>query len=663
LPDSQQDEPNTPDEIVKRLSPVSRKRPEHSPLGDPCAKCGYPARRHRKRARPGHELPKGVIRIIGLDGEGQGRDPHVYNLLAACDEEGITWSTSAPSLSAVQCFEFLLSLPQGTIVAFSFGYDITKILTDLPDRKIHKLLHPEERRRVIHDKVRYRMVKHEGYGLNWMNGKLSVHRLNEEGRIAQTAIVWDIWRFFQSRFTKALTDWGIATEEQLAWMVSMKEKRGSFSEEDPEEVKRYCLDECGKLAKLFRELLNAHSDAGLVLQSYYGAGSTSAALLKKMGIRELRRTGPKEAKHAVACGFFGGWFEDSWLGPVNGPLYDADISSAYPYHASQLPCLDHGIWSHDSGPRDCDIGSATLALVRWTLPYVEPIGAWAPFPVRTKEGSIIHPWSCPGGWVWGKEYLNGKKLCPHAKAVETWFYHTVCDCRPFGTLPEYYLERIRVGKNTGRGKVFKLGPNGVYGKLAQTVGHAPPFQSFIWASVITSNTRAQALEAILAARDPWSILAVATDGILSRERLELPRPVDTGTYGLEFPLGGWEQTTEGGRFLVRPGISFGEGKTKARGYGVRNIDAQRDCIVQAWNHGHEWCVIDDGDRFFGASESIGKSQHGYTRSENYGEWKRSFAFMNFDPAPKRVRIPDNNRLGLIPHWPEESLPYEPALLG
>lgn len=688
MPDSRPTEDNTDDGAVKRLSAVIRKQPEHSSQGDPCALCGLARARHRARKRatrpqarkPSHasvgdpcavcglyasqHAGTEIARIIGLDGEGQGREPHVYNLLAASDEQGQSWYVAAQSLSAVQCFEFLLSLPKAIIVGFSLSYDITKILTDLPDKKIHKLLHPEERRRLIHGKVRYRMVKYEGYGLNYMNGRLSVHRLNDEGRITQTAVVWDIWRFFQSRFTKALTDWGIATDEQLEFMASMKAKRGAFEAEDPEEIRRYCLEECKRLAELFRALLSAHSDAGLLLKSYFGAGSTSSALLHKMGIDKLNREGPKHARIAIASGFFGGWFEDSHIGPAVGPLTDSDISSAYPYHATQLPCLDHGHWSHSDMVSDLDIANATLALVHWSLPYVEPIGAWAPFPVRTKEGSIIHPWSAVGGWVYGKEYLAGKRLCSHSEVLEAWLYHTKCDCRPFKELSNYYLERIRVGKGTGRGKVFKLGPNGVYGKLAQTVGHNPPFQSFVWAGVITSNTRAQLLEAILSASDPWNVLAVATDGILSREPLQLPSPVDTGTFGVEFPLGGWETKAEGGRFLVRPGISFpleGGGKVKARGYGTKHIAAQSDCILQAWNHGHDWTIIDDGERFGSALSEIHKSQHGYARSESYGQWTQTYTIMSFDPAPKRVRIPGTNRLGLIPHWPEESLPYEPAL--
>lgn len=607
--------------------------------------------------------PTKNARIIGIDGEGKGRYPHLYNYMAAADEDGESWELAGESLGTRECLEFILSLPQATVVAFSFGYDLTKILQELPDKKIDKLFHPERRRREVDGRTLYRPVRWHEFRLNYMNGRFTVARYVND-KMGPSTVIWDIWRFFQSRFTKALLDWGIATEDQLAFMIHMKERRGNFDQEDASEVKRYCRDEeCPKLARLFRALLEAHTDAGLELKSYFGAGSTSSALLQKMGIRSQKRDAPPEVMAVVPYAFSAGRFENAEIGPIQGPTYEADISSAYPYHATLLPCLEHGRWSHAVSPSDVEIGKATLALVRWTAPHVEPVGAWGAFPVRTDTGSIIYPWSAPGGWVWGKEYLAGKGLCPHVQAVETWLYHSDCEHRPFSALPEYYLERIRVGKNTGRGKVFKLGPNGVYGKLAQTVGTDPPFQSFIWAGVITSNTRGQLLSAI--ANNPLAILAVATDGILSREQLVLPAPVDTGTFGVEFPLGGWEQPKpEGGRFLCRPGISFpldGDGKVKSRGYGKENIERQASCILEAWKHGHDWCVIDDGEQFGSAVGCIHMGKDAYTRSANYGEWFRTYTVMSFDPAPKRVRTKGNNRLGLVTNWPDMSLPYVPAM--
>lgn len=650
------------DLTLEKVYPKKRVRPEHKAKGDPCETCGVSAARHRTREGRHIDRPKVLDRIIGVDGEGMGRGPHLYNYLAAADEAGETWEVAAESLSSKDILEFLLELPKAVIVGFSLGYDITKWLADLPDAKIYKLLHPETRRKFRMGKVIYRSVKWEGYRLNYMNGRFTVGRLKDRKPDGRVTVVWDIFKFFQSRFTKALEDWYIVGKENLEEMIAMKELRGSFDTVDPERVKQYCKDECFQLAKLFRALIEAHEDAGLKLKTYFGAGSTSSALLKKMSIKDYIKAPPEEMKHAVACGFVGGRFENAIIGPVDGPIYSADISSAYPYHATFLPCLIHGTWSHCDSVNDSDVSGATLALVHWKLPHVEPVGYWAPFPVRGEDKRVVYPWSAPGGWVWAKEYLSGKQLCPHVEATEAWYYHTSCSCRPFGELPTYYLERVRVGKTSGRGKVFKLGPNGIYGKLAQTVGHLPPFQSFIMAGNITSNTRAQLLDLIVP--EPAAIYSVATDGIQGSGLPELPIPADTRTNSTGLPLGGWEPDKEGGRFYMRPGVSEsldGSGHTKSRGYNKKLLRAQFDCVRQAWEHGHDWVCIDDGELFESARGAIHKSKSGYHRSEKYGEWFRSFKIMSFDPAPKRVRLPGTNRLGLLTHWQEESYPYAPAL--
>lgn len=650
------------DLTLEKVPRKKRVRPEHKAKGDPCETCGVSATRHRKRDKRNLDRPRTIDRIIGLDGEGIGRAPHRYNFLAAADENNETWEVAAERITSAQCLEFLLELPKAVIVGFSLGYDLTKWLEDLPDRKIYKLLHPESRRKRRKDKIIYRSVKWEGYRLNYMNGRFSVGRLKDGKPDGRVTVIWDIWRFFQSKFTKALEDWYIVGKENLEEMIAMKELRGSFDSVDPERVKQYCKDECFQLAKLFRALVQAHEDAGLKLQSYFGAGSTSTALLKKMGIKEQIKQPSPEMKHAIACGFVGGRFENAVIGPIDGPIYSADISSAYPYHATFLPCLMHGTWTYCDHVNDSDVLGATLALVHWRLPHVEPVGHWAPFPVRGKTGKVVYPWSAPGGWVWAKEYLLGKQLSPHVEASEAWYYHTTCTCRPFGELPAYYLERVRVGKKTGRGKVFKLGPNGVYGKLAQTVGHLPPFQCFIWSGNITSNTRAQLLELIVS--QPGAIYSVATDGIQGAELPDLPCPRNTGTESTGLPLGGWEPDIEGGRFYARPGVSFsldGKGDVKSRGYGKKSLEAQFSCIREAWEHGHDWVSIYDGERFGSALSEINKSQAGYHRSAIYGDWYHAHRIMSFDPAPKRVRLPGTNRLGLLTHWPEESYPYEPAL--
>jgi hypothetical protein len=240
---------------------------------------------------------------------------------------------------------------------------------------------------------------------------------------------------------------------------------------------------------------------------------------------------------------------------------------------------------------------------------------------------------------------------------ECWLYHTSCDCNPFARIVDYYLERLKLGKD-GKGLAIKLAINGIYGKLAQTKGKNPPFQCFIWAGIITSNTRAMLLDVL-----DDSCLMLATDGVFATGSLTLPRPIETGS-GPDKPLGGWEtKRYEGGIFAARPGIYWPLGTddvsdVKARGLGKALVKRRRGDIMAAFAAGLPEVVIEDLERFAGAKDSISYSpkRGEYKRSSNYGEWLKQSQRISFDVAPKRAGI-ENGRLKLVPWHGEESEPY------
>lgn len=629
----------------------ARKRPEHKPSGDPCKQCGLPAAKHRIRADDGHRR----VYIVGIDGEGSGRKPHLLRYMAAVSEDGKLWDKHAPDgLSTLDCLATIMAIPAAaTIVGFSLGYDHTHWLRDLSDRNLYRLFHEETRVKVRNGRRYYKAIRHGEYRLNYMNGKLTV-RLGKEARV-----IWDIWRFFQSAFTVALVRWGIATAEQLAAMQAMKDARGSAGWDITEDERAYCRDECGMLCRLMRALLDAHDNAGLVLKDYYGAGSSSSAMLRVMGIKKHMVPVPEEISDAVKRAFFGGRFENSIIGPVECCVHSADISSAYPYQTAKLPCLKHGQWVHAKTASNAAIAKADAALVSWSLPEGTglTVPEWAPWPVRTKDGSIIYPAAALGGWTWGNEWLAGLRLAPGAVMREAWLYHTGCDCHPFARIVDYYVERLKLGKD-GKGLAIKLAINGVYGKLAQTKGRNPPFQSFVWAGIITSNTRAMLLDAI-----DSSVIMVATDGIFSTRPLTLAKPIDTGT-GPDKPLGGWEtKLYKDGIFAARPGIYWplhtdDLGDIKARGIGKALVRRKRPEIMQAFADGKTELTLEGLPRFCGAKDSVSfaPKRGVYKRSPKYGEWLDESQRVSFDVAPKRSGV-TGGKLGLVPWHGEESAPY------
>jgi hypothetical protein len=320
-----------------------------------------------------------------------------------------------------------------------------------------------------------------------------------------------------------------------------------------------------------------------------------------------------------------------------------------------------------------------MGLVRYSLPDTG-CASWGPFPFRLDDGSIAFPRASGGGWIWSAEYLAGKKLFPSVKFREAWIYKTSCKHRPFADIPRFYLERLRLGKD-GPGLVLKLAMNSIYGKTAQSIGDNPPFQSWVWAGMITSGTRAQLLELMGQHRSLDNVIMVATDGLYSTEKIRTPRPRNTGTFravdkdGKKKPLGGWEmKVVDRGMFAARPGIYFPLAPTeadvsqvRARGIGRAAMFSQWEKAVEAWRAGASSVVLANVTRFHGAKHTISRAgkpgAFTYKRSPQHGQWSTRPIEMTFNPLPKRARALKDGRLVLRRFSGFESVPYDPAVLS
>lgn len=633
----------------------------------------YVARYNRE-----HPRPNASARIIGIDGEGQGRGEHVYNYLAAADENGEVWSIGDDpnrQIGTEECLDFILGLPSRSLIfGFAFLYDLTKILEDLPDSSLWLLLRPEKRAYLNRKtgRVLYRPEKWRGYTLNYMHRRFTVQKGSRR------ATVWDIFAFFQKRFTQALIDWKIGKKADIEAMERMKEKRSVFNRLPFSKIQVYCNTECKHLAQLGRAIIDAHEDAGFALKSYFGAGSTASSLLSKYDVQEYKGEIPDAMKEPVACAFFGGRFENSVIGPIERPVWNYDISSAYPYALTMLPCLRCGRWKRCTRNLENEIERATLALVKWHLPK-GPEAPWGPLPVRNAKGGIIFPLGAHSGYSWKAEFLAARRLAPQLIPTETWVYTTDCAHAPFQFLPAVYSERCRIGKE-GKGLVLKLGPNSIYGKTVQTVGFAPPFQSFVWGGNTTSSCRAQCLDGIRLAPRPENVLMIATDGLWSDAPIDLPAPIDTGTGATGKPLGGWEMKHfPGGMFAARPGVYFPLNateddieKVRARGLGRKVLYERRERVIEAFLNGETvldskgkevpGVTIDGGQRFIGAKTGVRWSREtGAVRDENYGRWIDWSVNVTFDPRPKRRAVRNDRTLVCWDNYIAPSMPYAKAL--
>lgn len=618
----------------------------HEPQGNPCGICGLTRARHRVRHEPGcdcgashkgarspSDSRKRARPIVGVDGEGIGRNPHRYTLLAYSDESGrrTDYLEDMGGLDTLRCLRFLADIPANCIpYGYYLGYDWTKILADLPNECIYRLFRPGLRARPKVEGGGFSPVCWEGWELHWMGGMV---RLRPRGRPRWTT-VWDVGRFFQTAFVKALASAGIDSGN----IGEMKLARDSFSAEDQVAVRTYCLLECQRLAELVRQLNESHEQAGIPLKNWYGPGSAASVLLNQMNIGEVRGETPEEMAVPIAQAFFGGRFEHSApAGIIPGPVFSADIVSAYPAEAIRLPCLQHASWRYTT--RAADLDAAEQACVRWRLEGGHPTRAWGPLPVRLGDGTIVYPHSGASGWAWLAEFRAAARW-PQTRFEGAWVLERSCDCVPFAGVQRAFDTRIAVGKKTAVGGALKRAINSVYGKLAQSVGD-PPFRSLVWAGMITSGCRAKLAELLY--RYDGDIVAVATDGVYATT----PLNVEVGDS-----LGEWEVDEHPHIVLVRPGIYWTDDAVKSRGLPQSSILKEKDAILAALRAGEVECQLPPITQFGGASATVYLTPDGYRRSERYGEWVQRPAKVSFRAEPKR---PSNWGLWELPDV--ESEPY------
>jgi len=368
-------------------------------------------------------------------------------------------------------------------------------------------------------------------------------------------------------------------------------------------------------------------------------------------------------------------------------IWSYDIASAYPYAMTQIPCLQHGRWQRVQGPSPNSL-KGRIALIRWRLSGGAGLSSWGPLPIRKKDGNIVFPLSAlGGGWVWSPEFFAARDwgIGGHLFADEAWVFRARCQHPPpyAQQIADWYNARLSWSKTSlQRGLTLKLGLNSCYGKSAQRVGRGR-FKCMVRAGLITSTCRAMLLAAIGCARDPADVLAVATDGLLSKRRLKLPAPARTGTEVVarrmgKSALGAWEEKQiPSGVFLIRPGMRFeldpeSLGGTAARGLGVRVLHKNRQRVLAAWERAPcRQVTLQQPSMFHGAKQTVRKTcRHGangcecgkFKRDALYGVWtKPPRRKVGYQAGPKRdcIETDDAGGYRLAP-WEqclEESVAY------
>lgn len=500
-----------------------------------------------------------MIPFVGVDGEGgnitdkNGDSSHRYMMLRAGDRYVETDGTENPA----QWLAFIASLPRRHIyVAYFFDYDVTMMLRGLPEPELRHLLQTGEVQ-WGEFRIGYRPRKEL-----WVKYRGSYRVIN------------DVGTFFQCSFVQALERWDVGTPDERAAIQQGKNLRNEFGQLTRDTIV-YNAMECRLLAQLMEKFRHACTAIGYIPARWQGPGQLAKTMLRAHGIPktdQLPQPNIAGIWETAQAAYYGGRFEISAVGRINGPVDGWDIGSAYPYACTQLPCLSHIEWRPSKNITDRGL---------YFVDYSHRDAMWYTLPHRRTDGSIHYPRKGAGVY-WGIELLSAMAMGAKITVRYGFEWEQQCDERLFDFMYRLYSVRKAIGKTTA-GMALKLAMNSVYGVTAQSIGNAP-YANPIYAGLITSITRAKLLDAMR--HDPYHVYMVATDGLYSRaDALPLTESSE---------LGGWERTTyPSGMFIVQPGLYFaGDKHTRTRGVPGNVVLKYADELQNAWTGN-----IDDGYEF------------------------------------------------------------------
>ncbi len=544
-------------------------------------------------------------RFLAVDGEAiEGR----YVLLACSDGSSIE---KIDGLGTYECLKFLTSRSERTLWGFSFDYDVNQILGSCSITQLTRL-------------ARYNTLLFREFRIKHIPGKL--FRVTDRDQ-ERTVHIWDAFSFYRGSFAKWIKEWGLVTGDELAFIQQMKELRPTFTDAQFSEIRRYCFAELDYLHRGVDELIDRVKVAGYRPIRWHSPGSISSAAMRANGVKKHMKDPPTQVQGPAQAAYFGGRFETRCTGNLKGNLYHYDIKSAYPAALVDLPCLKHGKWTRLK-TKDVDLAHPyTLVKLAWRapVPYKDFIHrpAWGPFPVRLGAGSLRYPICHTGGWYWSSEVYAARKLT-NIKILGGWRFDPGCDHKPFSWIPSLYDMRAELKRRGDPAEyTYKLILNSTYGKLAQNKRknqkNPPPFRSVVWAGLVTAKTRARLLDAITL--NPKAVMQLATDGLTSTRRLDLP---------LSSELGGWEVKRLQMLFIAQSGIYWWKekgGKMLQRSRGFHSKKLTYENCLEHWQKNPTSPLIFGDTRFVGYRSAL----HRGKLEEDWRTWPKYSIHLSMNP--------------------------------
>jgi hypothetical protein len=485
-------------------------------------------------------------------------------------------------------------------------------------------------------------------------------------------LIQDFAPFFASSFVAAYESLFPQPTDPDNWKIVKqgKEDRAEMLFEDMAKVTRYWRAEIIALEELAAEFRRLMFDAGFLLGEWHGPGALANYIRRNFDLIR-HEWGGKEANlptgvHEASKGAYsGGHFEQFKVGYIEGPVYAYDKNSAYPHAFCDIPTLsENGTWRH-VGPVTKSEWRTNKTLrtsfgvfkVQWRgcAQNVSPrqsLKLPQPLAHRDSRGGITYP-PVTVGWYWCPEVslaMGLQNLYPRdnsCEIIDGWVWEPSSDEYPWKEVIEYmYKRRLKLKNNSNPTQMaFKLGPNSMYGKMAQRAGgkeKAPSSHTLPIAGYVTSTCRAEVMALITACR-PDSVLSVETDGVFTTTP---PEELDSKDFPMSKELGEWDMKKYDAMILLQNGVYFlkKEGKwikPKTRGFPAKalKVDDVLDHLSRCLAN-EDWPDINikGGEAFLGIGHAIARATKLVDGVPNVNPFKAGKLHCTWIPNKKAVDL-------------------------
>lgn len=590
----------------------------------------------KRRKRQSRSIDYNDRRMIAWDGEGMklsGDKKAQHYVLFGCsvDKDNPLIGTD---LQFWEIADYALSIaekhPRAFHVGYFFKYDQNMIVRALGWRT-KMTLYETGRATYSARGFQYRIAYVPGK-------KLRITRIDKGTKDRVSILIEDIAAFWAQSFVGAYRQTFPDAENDPTFqrVIEGKKLRASMMWEDMPTVRDYWYHEITALERLANRLKEMMTNAGFPLRSWYGPGAFANAMRRKFDL-VTHEWGGKEANispavhTAVKSAYYGGHFEQYKVGRITGPVYAYDINSAYPAAFLSVPTMrEGGRWERvPFNELSADSASPQSVLTVYRVKYNagKEYGLWCtqpmPLPHRDGHGNTTYP-PITNGWYWSPE-VTVMRDTPHwdsrLTVLEGWRWQPLTDERPWEEVivPMYRKRQALKKAGDPAQMVFKLGPNSLYGKMAQRVGwntdtgEPPKAHTLCIAGYITSWCRGMILR-LMRSMYPTQIIAVETDGLyctatpedIQREWPEFAFSKELGDWGVET----YSEVVylQNGVYLTRKDTEWLPAKTRGFPTGALTEPMAAEYLATC-EPGGEWKTLDvaAGETFIGLGTAIARS--------------------------------------------------------